>query len=188
VCEAFRALLERRPRSLLLLAPRHPQRAAEALGVALRRLGPEAARLRSSLPATGRPAACSCVIVDRLGELASLYRLASIAFIGGSLVPAGGHTPIEPAACGVPILFGRHMDHVREVADGLLEAQAAIEVSGSVELKRQVVALSEDAARRARLGRNARALVEAHRGAARRTVEALASVWRERLAAVAAAP
>ncbi len=186
VCEAFAALLERRPRSLLLIAPRHPQRAAEALAAALRRLGPDAARLRSSLGAVGRPAGCSCVVVDRLGELAALYRVASMAFVGGSLVAAGGHTPIEPAACGVPILFGRHMDNVREVARGLLDAQAAIELGGAADLKRQLVALSEDAARRARLGRNARALVEAHRGAARRTVESLAELWARPPAAVAA--
>lgn len=188
VVEAFAALVERRPRSLLLLVPRHPQRASEALAVALRRLGPDAARLRSALPASGRPLSCSCVVVDALGELALLYRVASIAFVGGSLVPAGGHTPIEPAACGVPILFGRHMDHAREVAAGLLDAQAAIEVGGPADLRRQVLALSEDAARRARLGRNARALVEAHRGAARRTVEALGRLWQWRPAAVAAHP
>lgn len=186
VCEAFGALLRRRPRSLLLIVPRHPQRASETLAVALRRLGPDSARLRSELPASGRPDSCSCVVVDRMGELAALYRLASIAFVGGSLVPAGGHTPIEPAACGVPTLFGRHMDHVREVARGLLDAEAAIEVGSASELRQRVLELSEDAARRARLGRNARALVEAHRGAARRTVEALEELWARRPLAAAA--
>jgi 3-deoxy-D-manno-octulosonic-acid transferase len=193
VCEAFRSLLERRPRSLLILAPRHPQRAAEALGVALRCLGPEAARLRSSLPESGRPSVCSCVVVDRLGELSGLYSLASIAFVGGSLVRLGGHNPIEPAACGVPTLFGRHMDHQRELADGLLAAEAALEVAGAADLRRQILSLSEDPARRARLGRNGRALTEAHCGAARRTVEALADQWQwrpvaGRSAAAAVAP
>lgn len=188
VCAAFRSLLERRPRSLLILAPRHPQRAAEALGVALRCLGPEAARLRSSLPEGGRPLRCSCVVVDRLGELSGLYSLASIAFVGGSLVRLGGHNPIEPAAFGVPTLFGRHMDHQREVAQRMLSAEAAVEVANGTELRRQILSLSEDAARRARLGRNGRALIEGHRGAARRTVEALAERWQRRPAAAAVAP
>jgi 3-deoxy-D-manno-octulosonic-acid transferase len=188
VCEAFRALLERRPRSLLILAPRHPQRAAEALGVALRVLGPGAARLRGSLPEAGRAADCSCVVVDRLGELSGLYSLASLAFVGGSLARLGGHNPIEPAAWGVPTLFGRYMDHQREAARGLLAAEAAVEVANAADLRRQILSLSEDAARRARLGRNGRALVEAHRGAARRTVEALSEVWRWRAAAAAVAP
>jgi 3-deoxy-D-manno-octulosonic-acid transferase len=188
VCEAFHALLRDRPRSLLILVPRHPQRAAEALAVAMRRLGPDAARLRSDLPPGGRPAACRCVVVDRLGELATLYALASIAYVGGSLVKAGGHSPIEPAACGVPTLFGTHMDHVREVARALLEAQAAVEVTSAADLRRTVLALSGDPARRARLGRNARSLVEAHRGAARRTAEALTELWASRTRAAAAVP
>ncbi len=189
VCEAFRALRQRRPHSLLVLAPRHPQRASHALGVALRVLGPDSSRLRSALPASGRPRDCSCVVVDRLGELATLYRMASIAFVGGSLVPAGGHTPIEPAACGAPILFGPHMDHVREIARTLLEAQGARAVSSASDLRMQVLALAEDPAQRARLGRNARALVEAHRGAATRTVQALQElVSRRSASAVTAGP
>ena len=186
VCVAFRALREHRPRSLLILVPRHPQRAAHALGTALRTLGPSSARMRSGLPSGGRPPDCSCVVVDRMGELAALYRLASIAFVGGSLVPAGGHTPIEPASCGVPTLFGPHMEHVREVSRALIDAGGAVQVSGAQDLRRQILTLAGDSALRARLGRNARQLIETHRGAARRTVEALTDLESMRHARAAA--
>lgn len=68
--------------------------------------------------------------MDTLRELAAVYVIADAAFVGGSLMPYGGHNPLEPAACGVPVLFGPHMDHTRKSAELLLESGGDIMVEG----------------------------------------------------------
>jgi 3-deoxy-D-manno-octulosonic-acid transferase len=128
---------------------------------------------RSDLAIDADPRA-DVVILDTIGELAQVYRLATVAFVGGSLVETGGHNILEPAVFGRPIVFGPHMANFAEIARDFLDQGAAVQVHSGRELEDVVVELLTDPVRRARLGAAARALVDANRGARDRTLEALA--------------
>ena len=159
--------------ALLILAARHPERFDEVERLC-RSEGLSTVR-RSELPIDREPRA-DAVVLDTIGELAQLYQIATTVFVGGSLVPAGGHNILEPAASGKPIVFGPHMENFAEIADAFLANDAAIQVRTERELEDTIVDLMSDPVRRARLGAAARALVEANRGARDRTLAALAGI------------
>jgi len=110
------------------------------------------------------------VVLDTIGELAQLYQIATVAFVGGSLVPVGGHNILEPAVHGKPIVFGPFMHNFAEIAEAFLTNTAAVQVRDGRELEEVVVSLMQDPVRRARLGAAARALVDASRGAKEKTL------------------
>ena len=122
---SYRLLKETFPDLFLIIAPRHPQRAEEIRAIATRE------QLKTALRSGKPEPAANLLILDTLGELASTYALADIAFVGGSLVPAGGHNPLEPAACGVPVLFGPHMEDFPEISEALIAVGAAQTVTGA---------------------------------------------------------
>jgi 3-deoxy-D-manno-octulosonic-acid transferase len=99
-----------------------------------------------------------------------------VVFVGGSLIDQGGHNILEPAVHGKPIVFGAYMRNFAEIAETFLQNQAAVQVSTPAELAGAVVRLVGDPVERARLGAAARALVEANRGAKRRTLDSIAAV------------
>lgn len=155
--------------ALLVLAPRHPERWDEvARRLERRQL---AYTRRSEMSQAGEPPAV--VLLDTLGELAALYRVARGAFIGGTLVPTGGHNPLEAMRFGVPVAVGPSMENFRDMADLFDEEGAWRRVSGDDELastwSRWID--SEVAARQD--GAPARALIETNRGALQRTLQAL---------------
>ncbi len=167
VVRAFQRLRAAGGNPLLILAPRHPERFGEA-----ERLAREEGLLtvrRSELPIDAEPHA-DVVVLDSIGELAALYRVATVVFVGGSLVDAGGHNILEPAVFGKPIVFGPHMQNFREIAEAFLASGAAIQVRSDSELTETLAALFSDAPRRAGLGAAAAALVEANRGAKDKTL------------------
>ncbi len=156
-------------RPFLVLAPRHPER-FEAVARLLRGRRVALARRTDLGAAPERP---DVLLLDTIGELARAYRLAAVAFVGGSLVPTGGHNPLEAAAWGVPVLTGPHVHNFREVYAELLAAGAVRVVSGAEELAAALAAwLDEPRAARA-AGEAGRRVVEANRGAAGRTAEAV---------------
>ncbi len=159
--------------ALLIVAARHPERFAEVERLC-RHEGLSTVR-RSELPIDSEPRA-DAVILDTIGELAQLYQIATAVFVGGSLVPAGGHNILEPALYGKPILFGPHMDNFGEIAETFLTNSAAIQVGSDRELEDTVVSLMGDPVRRARLGAAARALLDANRGAKDRTLAVIAGL------------
>ena len=159
--------------ALLILAARHPERFADVERLCQRE-GLSTKR-RSDLPIDSEPRV-DAVILDTIGELAQLYQIATAVFVGGSLVPAGGHNILEPAVHGRPIIFGPHMDNFAEIADAFLTKGAAIQVRTDRELEDAVVSLMADPVRRLRLGAAARALVEANRGARIKTMMAITQV------------
>jgi 3-deoxy-D-manno-octulosonic-acid transferase len=156
---AHRWVRERYPEALLVLAPRHPARFAE-VGLELEAAGLPWAR-RSQTAGAG----IAVLLLDSLGELVDFYAAADVAFVGGSLVPVGGHNLLEPAALGLPILTGPHNSNAPEVARLLTERGAARVVHNARELGAQLGALIADPAERASLGALARACVDSNRGA-----------------------
>lgn len=158
--DTVRRLREAAPGTLLVMAPRHPQRFAEA-AQALTQSGVRFVRRSQG----GATADSEVLLLDSLGELLDFYAAADVAFVGGSLVPVGGHNLLEPAALGVPVLTGPHNFNSADVARLLLERGAAEIVHGPAELSARLSALFADAGARARLGAAARACVDSNRGA-----------------------
>jgi 3-deoxy-D-manno-octulosonic-acid transferase len=162
-------------RALLVLAPRHPERWNE-VDALLRARGERMVRrsaLLSSGPPSGEPAV---VLLDSLGELAGLYRLAAAAFIGGTLVPTGGHNPLEAARFGVPLAVGPAMHNFREMADAFDRAGAWRRVADAGELGAVWRGWLERPETGRETGERALRLVEENRGALARTLETLGDV------------
>jgi 3-deoxy-D-manno-octulosonic-acid transferase len=174
VLAAFAAVRRVHPSALLVMAPRKPERFGDAEALAQA----EGFRVmrRTHLAVDAEPRA-DVVILDTIGELAPLFQIATVVFVGGSLVDQGGHNILEPAVHGKPIVFGPHMENFAEIAETFLASQAAVRVTGPGELTTVVVRLVGDPVERARLGAAARALVEANRGAKPRTLAAIAEVF-----------
>jgi 3-deoxy-D-manno-octulosonic-acid transferase len=111
------------------------------------------------------------MILDTMGELASIYAAADLVFMGGSLATWGGHNIIEPAAEGKPVVFGPHMSNFQEIALSFLDAAAAIQIADRDELEESLGRLLADEDLRSDVGARARQLVDANRGAGRKTIE-----------------
>ena len=161
--------------ALLILAPRKPDRFDAAAGIAAS-AGWNVVR-RSSLDVHAPLDENTDVLVlDSIGELAGLYALADGVFVGGSLVPAGGHNILEPAWFSKPPVFGCSMENFREMAAQFLAAKAGVEVNSGQQLGKVWVQLIEDDALRERMGNAARALSERNRGATARSLDRIAAV------------
>ncbi len=154
-------------RALLVLAPRHPERWDEAWAL----LKDRRAVRRSALPSTNDDV--DVVLLDSLGELAGLYRIAAGAFIGGTLAPTGGHNPLEPARFGVPVAVGPSMHNFRDMAERFDQARAWRRVRDSGELAAVWGEWIGDPAAAREQGARGLQLIEENRGAVARTVEML---------------
>ena len=171
---AFRNILATHSKAVMMLAPRHPERFAEVVAL-VDQLGFRV--WRRSLW-SGEPLAGGVLLVDSIGELAALYSLATVAFVGGSLVPRGGHNILEPAMYGVPIVTGNHYENFRDIVNFFL-SRNAVRVVGMAELALVFLELIENGEERAKLGRNALAALDSQRGATARTVQALKQLMNE---------
>ena len=167
VLDAFQRIRATWGNALLIIAPRKPERFVEAERLAQQR-GWRVAR-RKELPVDAEPRV-DVVILDTIGELAQLYQIATLVFVGGSLADAGGHNILEPAVFGKPIVFGPHMHNFAEISRTFLENRGAVQVHSANGLETVLVDLLSDPVRRASLGAAARALVEANRGARQRSL------------------
>jgi 3-deoxy-D-manno-octulosonic-acid transferase len=123
----------------------------------------------------GEPLAGSVLLIDTIGELASLYSLADVAFVGGSLVPRGGHSILEPAQHGVPILVGRHTENFRDIVE-LFRNNNALRVITRDNLSTTLLQLLSNASERQALGRRALETLQSQRGATDFTLEKLRSL------------
>jgi len=176
---AFGVVQGEHPNALLILAPRKPERfeaAAEFIHESRRKF-----LRRSQLPvppvqasgANGNgsiPQDVNVILLDSIGELASLYRLADGAFVGGSLVPSGGHNILEPAAFGKIPVFGPSMENFAEIASRFVAADAAIQVESPEDAGVAWIELLRNPERRRKMGENARRLVDSSRGATDRAL------------------
>jgi 3-deoxy-D-manno-octulosonic-acid transferase len=159
--DAHRELQRLRPDALLVLVPRHPPRFAEVAAW----LGREAVTYVKASQHSACDADTAVLLVDSLGELLDFYAAADVAFVGGSLVPIGGHNLLEPAALGLPILCGPYFFNSEDIAQ-LLIARGALEVvPDAATLAERLRELLSDPDERARRGQLARASIEDNRGA-----------------------
>jgi 3-deoxy-D-manno-octulosonic-acid transferase len=130
-------------------------------------------------------AACQVLLVDTVGELAALYAAADAAFVGGSLVPVGGHNLLEPAALGVPVLTGPYNFNGKDIARRLIDEGAAMQVNDAQELAAALRRWIADPEERLRVGAIGRRIVESNRGSTRRLLE-LIEPWLEETARLTA--
>jgi len=166
--EAQVQLLRQLPDCALILVPRHPQRFAEVARLL------EKSGLRWTRRSGGEPDAATQVFLgDSMGEMFAYFSAADLAFVGGSLVPVGGHNVLEPAALGLPVLFGPHMHNFVAARDLLLQQQAGLQIETAAALAPALQDLFADSVRRARMGEAGRAAVNANRGALERLLQLL---------------
>jgi tetraacyldisaccharide 4'-kinase len=161
--KAFAKMKQQWPNLRLILAPRHLNRLANVTGV-LTRNGVSYVRYSEKDRATSK-APSDVLLVDTLGHLGRLYSIGAVVFVGGSLVPVGGHNLLEPAALGRPVLFGPFVQHVQEMADLLLASSGGMMVRDIEELVREVQIFLTDPDRRKTMEERARETVRLHQGA-----------------------
>jgi 3-deoxy-D-manno-octulosonic-acid transferase len=178
----YRTLLQRYPRLVLLLAPRHIERAVQVEAVIAAK-GFAAVR-RSLLPAGVPLKGPRVIVLDSRGELATVYRYAVATFVGGTLAPIGGHNLLEPAIWGKPVFFGPYTDHCAEIADLLLRAEGGRQVVDGAELATYLTTVLNDRSALERMGRAAQQVVLENRGALEHTVDVITRVLNVRTSTV----
>ena len=173
--EAWPRLLEADSKLAMVLAPRHPERFG-VVAALLQKSGLSWVKRsdwkEESAAGLAPVEAGQIVLLDTIGELASVYSLAAVAFVGGSLVPMGGHNPLEPAQFGVPIVTGSHYANFRTIT-GDLRAHDAIRIAEKEKLASVLVDLLRNPAEAAAIGERARQVFEEQAGATDRTVHTL---------------
>jgi 3-deoxy-D-manno-octulosonic-acid transferase len=178
VLQAWSKLRAQYPKALLVLAPRHPVRFDEVTQI-LAHSGRSFARrthLASQEPElSSQMAAPEVLLLDTIGELAGILELADVVFMGGSLVPTGGHNILEAAYWAKPVVFGPHMENFRDIAQLFLEANACVQVQDGAGLADSVLKLFGDRAAAQRLGERGRRVLEKQTGA---TARVLAQIQR----------
>jgi 3-deoxy-D-manno-octulosonic-acid transferase len=169
--DAWPTVLAAEPRAVMVLAPRHPDRfaAVETL-IAERGFSTQKASEFGQHPVSVLPG--SVFLLDTIGDLASIYSLGTLAFVGGSLIPSGGHNPLEPAQFGVPVLVGPSFQNFREIVDAM-QSSDAIRIVPAEALAATIVDMLRHTSEAQSMGEHGRAVFEAQSGATPRTIEAL---------------
>lgn len=174
VLSAYQSLIQQGVQLILILAPRHPERSEEVAAL-LERHGIYHVRRSSLAEAPRGLQPGEALLMDCVGELMDVYAISGLVFVGGSLVPVGGHNLLEPASLGVPVLFGPHMNNFREIAAKVLEAGAGVQVADAGMLASSLQGLLDDQPGRVSMGANGARLVTENGGATSRHMEVIAS-------------
>jgi 3-deoxy-D-manno-octulosonic-acid transferase len=182
----YRTLLQNYPDLVLLLAPRHIERAAQVEAAAIAQ-GFAVVR-RSLLTNAVAPKGPRVIVLDTRGELATVYRYAVVAFVGGTLVPIGGHNLLEPAIWGKPVFFGPYTDHCAEIADLLLRADGGRQATDGAALAMQMAAVLDDRPSLEQMGRAAQQVVLENRGALEHTLDIITRLLTIRTATASRQP
>jgi 3-deoxy-D-manno-octulosonic-acid transferase len=157
------------PELFLVLVPRHPERCRQVVDDLTKK--EIVATLRSSISDRNKNFfAGEVMVVDTLGEMLKLYTLADLVFVGGSLVPTGGHNVLEASLVKKPVLFGPHMQNFKEIARLLRAAHGGLQVMDTDDLYRQMKILLENPSEAERIGDNGHHLLQENQGATKRTV------------------
>jgi 3-deoxy-D-manno-octulosonic-acid transferase len=168
---------------MLVLAPRHPERfghvESAAMEFRLQKMS-EVAAAKEGNPPFAKDAKdgppdwpVEIVLLDTIGDLAAVYAVADVAFVGGSLVPKGGHNPLEPAQFGVPVVMGHSYENFRDVVERMRAADGVLIVQNGEELEAALIDLLKNREKAAAMGERGRAVFVAQAGATARTVQAL---------------
>jgi len=165
--DVFRFLKSRIPNLMLILAPRHPHRFAEVERLLQRKNVSYEKRSRLNGQLVTWP---DVIFLDTMGDLPAVYRLADVTFVGGSLVDAGGHNPMEPGRWGKPVLFGPHMTNFSDIATEMKTTGGGIEVQDREELIREITALLNDPQKALRMGKQAREVTSGDHGVVDRSM------------------
>ncbi len=170
VLSVFKRLAEKHTELVLIIAPRKLDRvdAIESMGLDM---GLKVIK-RTALEKNSRQG-YNCLILDTIGELARIYGLASISFVGGSLVPIGGHNLLEPASFGCPVLFGKYTHNFVLMSELLLEHGGGKRIEDAEDLFRTLNDLLSDQAEADKIGRNAKNFAEANSGAVNRIINCI---------------
>jgi 3-deoxy-D-manno-octulosonic-acid transferase len=173
VLAAFQRIRKSLPDAALVIAPRRPERFGEIPALV------EAAGLRCVRRTAWDAEAWNAgavLLLDTIGELAQVYPMATVVFVGGSLMPAGGHNILEAAVAGKAVVVGPHMENFQEIADEFRSAGALVQIASADELAAATFSILTDAARRRSVGERARSLIDGNKGAVQGTVDALAGL------------
>lgn len=174
ILSAYLELLREKIELILILVPRHPERAGK-VGELLQAAGIKY-YLRSTLheeaPVLGNG---EVLLLDTVGELTKMYSISDVVFVGGSLVPVGGHNILEPAACGVPVLFGPFMNNFREIESLVLQNRGGIRVSDTSALADSLRMLLDDESRRQEMGMNGADMLRRNSGSTVRHMDMIAA-------------
>lgn len=173
--DCYQNILKVYPNLVLLMAPRHIERSKQ-LEETVRSFGLKVTR-RSQIRQGRAPVGASgsrVIVLDTRGELAQVYALARVAFVGGTFVPVGGHNLLEPASWGKPVLFGPHTDHCQEIADLLVESGGGRQVGDASEMASLVLTILNDSSLAGRMGKAAQKVVLENQGVVKRNMEFLA--------------
>jgi 3-deoxy-D-manno-octulosonic-acid transferase len=175
VLDAFKRVLQTEPSLKLLIAPRHADR-FDTVAEIIKNSGFELLRRTQLQPAEGSNAGMlreRILLLDTIGELSTVFQYAAVVYMGGSLVPTGGHNVLEPARYGKPIVFGPHMENFRDIARLLLDAKAAVQIQNQIELAPAISRILSNPQHALELGRNAFAVVQRNTGATERVLQVL---------------
>jgi 3-deoxy-D-manno-octulosonic-acid transferase len=179
VVEAFKQTREQQPSARLLIAPRHPERFSE-VATLLNKSGLKWAR--RSEERKPEDAGCDVILLDTVGELRAAYAMATVAFVGGSIAPAGGHNVLEPASLGIAVITGSHTENFAAITKVLLAENAIVQLSPSepsqaaAELASVLAELLKDETRRGEIGRRALTVCRQNRGATERTMQVIEEI------------
>ncbi len=174
VLEAYRSLAGEGRQLFLVLVPRHPERAEEVAALAKQKALP--CVRRSALGGiSGSFRAGEVLLVDTVGELMDVYAIADLVFVGGSLVPVGGHNLLEPASLAVPMIFGSYMNNFREIAARILQSRGGIQVADPAGFSRVVAELLDSPEKRRELGGNGARILSENAGSTDRHMEIISA-------------
>lgn len=173
VLEAYRLVIAQHPQAVLVMAPRHIERVAK-LEQVIRQYGfscVRRSRLGQDVGDQAVPHGPRVIVLDTRGELAFVYREALVTFVGGTLVPVGGHNLLEPAQWGRPVVFGPHVDHCRDIAGLLLGAGGGLQIQNQDDLASQLIRLIAHPTEAEDMGQSALEVVRTHRGVITRNLQ-----------------
>jgi 3-deoxy-D-manno-octulosonic-acid transferase len=168
ILDVYREIRKFYPRMVLILAPRHLERVTEVERLLSSRNFKFSRRTELSSPFQGNELS-EIILLDTIGELTRFYALARIVFVGGSLVPAGGHNILEPASLGKGVLFGPYMDNFEEIAQSFISSGAGRVVANKEELLKSILELLANPEELERMGKAAFEIVKAHKGASEKS-------------------
>ncbi|PJA80262.1 MAG: hypothetical protein CO149_01205 [Nitrospirae bacterium CG_4_9_14_3_um_filter_51_5] len=171
--DAYREVIVQHPQAVLVMAPRHIERASK-LEQVIRQYGFPCVRRSRLGPDVGDQSAHHgprVILLDTRGELPFVYREGCVTFVGGTLVPVGGHNLLEPAQWGRPVVFGPYVDHCRDIAGLLLEAGGGIQIQNQDDLASQLIRLITHSSEAEDMGRRALEMVQTHRGVIARNLQ-----------------